>query len=499
MAAIPLSLTIGSAILYILSFPPFALSPLMWVALVPFFLAVSRACPSRAAAYGVLWGVVMICGVAWCFPRMLTAYFGFSTIGGWLGFFTVSIGLSGIYFGAFAAWLSWLAGRQAATPWLIAAGWGVCEFARANLIIGNPWALSGYSQVAFTRLMQIADAAGPYGVGMLIAAVNACLAGLFASTLRPRRRALSMVWTGAALSLTLVYGEWRLSQTFATGEPKQIAVIQGAIERKFRWDPAHREANLARYLVLTKEAATTHPALIFWPEYAVDFPLQRELPQSKAVFQAARDLDAEILLGGPYYRYGEKDIYKRNSVFLVRDGRLAGRYDKLFLLPFAERDWFAGLFSREVSLYEPGTHLHVLRASSAKVGVFLCVEATYPELARRLTGWGAEILANPSNDDWLESEAQARQMLDIATVRAIENRRYLIRPTATGFSAVIDPYGRTIARSRFGSPEVLTATIRPSQAHTLYQRWGDAVAWLALAVVVAGSCSQVNGLRKNLH
>src|SRR5262249_30296241 len=138
MTAIPLFLTIGSAILYILSFPPFALSPLMWVALVPFFLTVSRARPGFAAAYGVLWGVVMTCGVAWCFPRMLADYFGLSTVTGWIALFAAGIGLAGVYSGAFAAWLSWLVRRQAAHPLLIAAGWGACEFARANLIIGNP-------------------------------------------------------------------------------------------------------------------------------------------------------------------------------------------------------------------------------------------------------------------------------------------------------------------------------------------------------------------------
>jgi len=194
---------------------------------------------------------------------MLGEYFGLSTIAGWVGLFTVSIGLTGIYFGAFASWLSWLIRRQAANPWLIAAGWGACEFARANLIIGNPWALSGYSQVALTRLMQVADATGPYGVGLLIAAVNACLAGLFAPALRGRRPAISFLGVVITLALTLGYGEWRLSQTFATGEAVQVAVIQGGLERQLRESPEYLDANLAHYLQLTKEAVATRATLIF--------------------------------------------------------------------------------------------------------------------------------------------------------------------------------------------------------------------------------------------
>ena len=107
---------------------------------------------------------------------MLANYFGLPMSVGWVGLFAVGVGLAGVYYGGFAWWLSWMARRRMINPLLVAAAWGVCEFVRANPIVGTPWALSGYSQVSLTRLMQIADATGPYGVRMLIAAVNACLA-----------------------------------------------------------------------------------------------------------------------------------------------------------------------------------------------------------------------------------------------------------------------------------------------------------------------------------
>src|SRR5262249_51630845 len=154
----------------------------------------------------------------------------------------------------------------------------------------------------------------------LIAAVNACIAGLFASPLRGRRPAVSVLGVALTLSAVLGYGEWRLSQVFAAGKPVQIAVIQGGMARQFRENPAYVDANLAHYLQLTKEAAATQPTLVFWPEFAVAFPLQRELPQSQQVFNAVRDLGIDLILGGPYYRFGAKDIYNRNSVFLVRQG-----------------------------------------------------------------------------------------------------------------------------------------------------------------------------------
>jgi apolipoprotein N-acyltransferase len=65
MRALPLFLTLVSAGLYALSFPPFFLFPLAWVALVPFFLAASMVRPSSAVAYGILWAVAATFGVAW--------------------------------------------------------------------------------------------------------------------------------------------------------------------------------------------------------------------------------------------------------------------------------------------------------------------------------------------------------------------------------------------------------------------------------------------------
>src|SRR5262245_34502743 len=108
MTAAPILLTLFSATLYALSFPPFSLFPLAWVALVPFLLVIARLRPKPAALYGILWGISMTCGVAWCFPSMLTNFFGVSSIVGWGGLLTVGVVCAGIYYGAFALWLSWL-------------------------------------------------------------------------------------------------------------------------------------------------------------------------------------------------------------------------------------------------------------------------------------------------------------------------------------------------------------------------------------------------------
>src|SRR5262249_32225166 len=168
-----LALTLLSGVLYAASFPPLSLAPLAWVALAPFFAAVTLVSPRRAAVLGCVWAVTAAYGVAWWLPSMVSGYFQASRLVGWSIFLVIAVGLAGWYFAAFAAWLSALARWGVAGPLTAAVGWGACEFARARLLIGNPWALAGYSQVPHASLTQIADATGPYGVGMLLAGVDA--------------------------------------------------------------------------------------------------------------------------------------------------------------------------------------------------------------------------------------------------------------------------------------------------------------------------------------
>jgi apolipoprotein N-acyltransferase len=284
---------------------------------------------------------------------------------------------------------------------------------------------------------------------------------------------------------TWSYGQWRLSQNFTTGSPITVAAVQGAIRREFRWRPEYQQLGIAEYIALTQKAAAARPDLVFWPEYAISFYLEEASPERAMLMRASHRLGADLILGGPHYAFaGDATVY-HNSIYLLRDARIAGRYDKMRLLPVAEDD-VLGSFAGGDS-YAPGSGADLLRAGPASVGAFLCFEAMYPEVVRRFTAAGADVLANLSNDDWFGSVSAARHHLAMASVRAIENRRYLIRVTSSGFSAIIDPYGRANAVSAFGVPDVLTTEIYRSTAQTFYQLWGDLVAWLAVGTVLLAS------------
>lgn len=490
------SLVVLSSALYALSFPPFSWSFLAWVALVPLFIAISQVSPRQAAWYGGVWAILAGYGVAWWCPDMLAGYLGLSMLTSWTAFGGILLLLAAWYYAALAAWLSWLTKKRAVSPLLVAAAWGVCEFARANVLIGNPWAVLGYSQVGQSWLIQIADIAGVYGISMIIVAVNTRIAGIWSPSLRGRRPALSSSAVTIVLCLVIGYGQWRLAQEFGVGNPLRVAIVQGGIERQFRWKSEYRQQNLDRYLALTKEAMVTQPSLLFWPEYAVEFYLQEASPLSKAVFDFVREHNVELILGGPHYSYGVSRHHHHNSLLLIRRGKIVDRYDKLRLIPFAEERWFGVERTDRRPRYEGGRSVQLLHTEKGRIGAFVCFESMYPALARYVTKLGAEILVNPSNDDWFDSAIASQYQLEIAALRAVENRRYLIRPTSTGFSAIIDPHGRFLVVSQFGVPQVLTAAVSPVHVTTLYYWWGDIVCWGAMVLVLLVSIANVRKKQK---
>lgn len=481
-----------SALLYAVLLPPFELSTLAFVALVPLLYVLCTSSPGRGFGHGLLWAVMATAAVAWWFPAMLERYFDLSPAWAWLGLVGLGALVVGLPYACFGFFVSWSVERGGLHPLTVASAWGMTEWVRANGPVANPFAQLVYSQSPETAIAQAADLAGPYGVGMLIVAVNASIAGLLLAPLggrHPRRRLLA---AACVVLLAAGYGHLRRQQTFGVGDGVRVALVQGAVARDLEWDRDERDEHLDHYLALTRASKAYAPEVVFWPEFAVDFYLGEPTIQRARLFDGVRDAGADLVLGGSHYRFAQTADGVRtdylNSVFVVdSSGRLQGeRYDKRRLVPFAEYGPFGGAFRAATAVYVPGGAPRLLESRGLRLGAFICGEALHPEIARELVVAGAEVLVNPSNDYWFGEPQAAAHQLQIASYRAIENRRYLVRPTSTGISAVIDPHGRAMTRSRSDGPEVLHAVLQRSTSVTPYQRIGD-LPVLGAALLVAGS------------
>ncbi|MEA1996003.1 MAG: apolipoprotein N-acyltransferase, partial [Gemmatimonadota bacterium] len=173
-----------------------------------------------------------------------------------------------------------------------------------------------------------------------------------------------------------------------------------------------------------------------------------------------------------------------------RRGRLTGSYDKIQLVPVSERmpyeHIFTGLKKIDVggSHFVPGTTHEVFQAGRESFGVLICFESIFPELSRELVRGGARFLVNITNDAWFERTSAACQHSSFLTLRAIEQRRSVVRAANTGISAFYDPLGRRRMATGLFVPASATDTISTSDEITFYCRHGDWPAHLASTVSI---------------
>jgi apolipoprotein N-acyltransferase len=262
-------------------------------------------------------------------------------------------------------------------------------------------------------------------------------------------------------------------------------VVQPNIDPGLQWTGLAQEHAEDRLSLLSRVLPAP---LIIWPE----------LPAPLYFYDdgAFHNLALEIARNGSYFLFGTV-AYNRthqplNSAVLLRpDGEEAGRYDKIDLVPFGEFVppffGFVNRITNEAGDFVPGRDIQVLNAAGHRLGVFICYESAFPDLVRQFARQGADVLVNLSNDSYFGHSEAREQHLALVRMRAVETRRFIIRSTNDGITAVIDPAGRI--RKQLPSYQELAAYIRYGAVPqaTFYSRHGDWFAWSCLIVGVVSA------------
>jgi apolipoprotein N-acyltransferase len=344
--------------------------------------------------------------------------------------------------------------------------------------------------------MQVASVTGIYGVSFAIAAVNAGLAEVWLA-LRGRGPLLREALVGLALGVlpafaVLGHGLAALSAAVETESERAVpvALVQGKIDSGSRWHPELYGANLDLYLRLTLDTfERSSPEIVFWPEAAMTFFVDEEPLYRKSLGRVLRRGGVELVAGAPRYEKSPDGPLYYNSIFLFsEEGEIRGHYDKQYPVPFTEYfplpvDSLRRRFGRERELTAGGP-ARPLATRAGPAGVVTCNEGMLPEVVSRRVDEGAAYLVNPSNDTWVGDRGFSEMQFDVVLVRAIEQRRYLVRVSTSGPSAIVDPWGRVQARTEPLSRDMLLGAIRPREERTIYNRIGDSFAVSCIAVTV---------------
>ncbi|MBP7866953.1 MAG: apolipoprotein N-acyltransferase [Acidobacteria bacterium] len=480
----------ASALFLVLSFPGFSLWPMAWVALVPLLWGLTK-CRGKLGGFFIgFWaGVLFFAGLLYWMPAAMIAYGRLSPLAAALVLLAACAVLAP-FFGFFTLALHLAARRFGIRAYLLAPfAWVAAEFARNHLAVtGFPWGQLGVSQALVTPLIQIADLTGVYGVSFLVVAGN--VVGFY--LLRPDVGRRFKVALGAFLALglfhVLLYAELRWFQyREPQGEPLKVAGIQGNILDPKDWMDAHWSI----YPAMMDAALAQAPGsrVVILPENPVSMTFEDNPSYRDLMAGLARKHKVSLLFNG-VHRIGEGQY--GNSVFCMdENGRVTSVYDKIRLVPFAEFVpfekvfFFAEAMSQEISHFTAGTTHRVHRPAGVPTGVNVCYEAVFPEESRTFTALGAQWLVNVTNDAWFGDTAAPWQHFQNSLVRAVENRRWLVRVANSGLSCIIDPMGRVREAVPLFQRGCLTGVIHPMTDRTVYVAVGDVFAWLCVAVTAA--------------
>jgi apolipoprotein N-acyltransferase len=453
------------------AFPPLAQSWLAPFALVPLLIAAAQARAWwQAFSFGWLTGIVYWFGLCVWIEFVLQEHGGLPGWLAWLSFLLFCV-LKALHLAVFAGLASSLMHRSYAlvgVPLL----WVGLE--RTHGTFGFAWLALGNAGIDMSYPLRLAPFVGVYGLSFLFALLATALACVALG--RPRR------WLIPLALLVLLPLLPRVQE--AEPAPERALVVQPNVDPEQEWTEAYRRSFEAH---LIRVSIAVPVQLVVWPELPAPLYFFDD-PEFEAAAKELAIRQQHFLFGTVAYTANKEPL--NSAVLIGPDGNVAGRYDKIYLVPFGEFvprafSW-VNRISHEIGDFVPGNSITVMQAGEAgRLGVFICYESAFPHLVRQFARNGADVLFNLSNDAYFGRSAAYRQHLNLVRMRAVENRRFVVRVTDDGITAAIDPAGRIRAElPRYRE----SAAIMPYgrvQGTTFYTRNGDWFAWSALGIGVA--------------
>ena len=380
--------------------------------------------------------------------------------------------------------------------------WLAVEYVLAHGPGALPWLLLGNTQANAPLFNQFADIAGVGGLTLWIWLVNGAI--FWSLEARPiPARAVMAVCAIALFLAPIFYGQWRLPQLETSTETAEVAYVQPAVSPR-EWANVTSGARVDLMASLSSEMLkaipqdAARPSLIVWPETALPvYPDARRQRDLYARLGNWTDLHDVSLLTGAITRYdsapaltveavvaekyAEVTPYYNSALFFNASAR-PQQYDKIYMIPFAERvplvEWrpalaALGVASGGVGGYGLGRRGQLLDRGDSRFGTLICYESLFGDHVRQLVSQGAEFLVVLAQDGWWGQSAGYQQHFALTRLRAIETRRAVLMSTVTGRSGLILPDGSAPETTRWMEQTVEQVSVPILHEATYYSLHGD--------------------------
>jgi len=452
----------------------------------------------------------------------VTGFLFFSINVYWVGIVTI---LGYLFLSFYLSWyylafgVLFLAYRKMHPRWflfILPFFWVVLEYFRSFLLTGFPWYFIGHSQAPWIRFIQIADIAGVYGISFIVVLANvfASMAVIYilkgksgGETAPSSRRLLA---AGLAVFIltagALIYGTWRISETRTESGPT-ICLIQGNIPQSLKIQEDYSDEMFDRYLELT-DSVTADVDLIVWPETMCPYLLNFYKKERRFFVEKSRKMKTSFLIGAvavENIKIEEGEIKSAdffNSAYYFseeQEGALAGRYDKVHLVPFGEYVPLKRIFPflrkavpEGFGSLSAGKDFPAFELKGSTFSTIICYENSVAPLVRQIARKGVDSLIVVTNDGWFGNSRELDEHFAINAFRAIENRLPVVYCANTGISGFVDSLGRKqrYLRDRRGRTReiagTLTDCVQIDRRKTFYTRFGDLFVLPCLVIALAG-------------
>jgi len=382
--------------------------------------------------------------------------------------------------------------------------WVSFEFLYSLTDIRFPWLTLGNSTPYFKLFIQISDIVGVYGLSLIILYVNIFLY-ISVKEFRSKRK-LNYKYLSSALIiflLVITYGLIRINSFTEPGKKIKVGITQPNLNPWSKWQNGNLDSKLDIYIRMSEEAIRKGAKLIVWPESALpvyllsgnyDFEVNR-------IHRFVTSYNIFLMTGMPdvnfYFNKSEapKDAKETksgisytsyNSILLFTPySPKIEKYGKIKLVPFGEHvpfvehlpflgdfiKWEVGISSWNVGKDQVVFDLSEANTSIVKIAGVICIESIYPEFVAGFIQKGADLITVVTNDSWYGYSSGPFQHKEISVLRAVENRRSVIRAANGGVSCIIDPLGNTIASTKLFTRDVLVGDVIINEGQTFYSQF----------------------------
>jgi apolipoprotein N-acyltransferase len=368
-----------------------------------------------------------------------------------------------------------------------------------------PWLTLSNGLPYFLTFIQIADIIGSLGLSLLVVLINLFIFQILKEVLSYREKKdrsikkllFTSTFTFILILFPIIYGVVTISNFKLPEKKIKVGLIQPNINPWEKWNPGGLWNMANIYFDLSVKAVEKKAEILFWPETA--FPIylldgsHQDLVDS--IYNFINHNHVYLITGMPDFKfYGNKNappdskynklndyyytIYN-GILFFSPESKRVGHYGKMKLVPFGERvpfvdalpflgdliKWQVGISGwnkgRDTVVFRllPLKNIHSEIRDTIKINSLVCFESVYPAFVAQFVQKGAQLISVVTNDSWYGNSSGPYQHKEIAVLRAVENRRTVVRAANGGISCIIDPLGNTVTETKMYTKDFIAGDV----------------------------------------